>query len=257
MADGDDVLVNLMSITGADEETALNLLSATDFKLEEAVNLFFATDGGQGIGSGAGGGAGGSGRGGSADIPAAMDEDEVRAPLPTKVERLYGDHFNPHSMMTSRATQYGLQQQRAAPQVDVFRDFKAEGSGAAQSSNAGLSDLFKVPQDLLCGETIFEGAKMLAAHDGKWMLVNVQSASEFASHRLNRDTWSHEALKEMIKGMFVFFQTHNDQPEGLKLVSAYKLDITNLPAILIVDPITGEPMHDAPSAMHHALEGRP
>ena len=32
-------------------------------------------------------------------------------------------------------------------------------------------------------------AKAKAAEEGKWMLLNVQSQSEFASHRLNRDTW--------------------------------------------------------------------
>ena len=35
----------------------------------------------------------------------------------------------------------------------------------------------------------FEAAKAHAAQQGRWLLLNVQSQSEFASHRLNRDTW--------------------------------------------------------------------
>ena len=71
-------------------------------------------------------------------------------------------------------------------------------------------------------------------------MVNVQSASEFASHQLNCDTFSNDALKEMIKANFVFLQTYNDGVTGKKLMSYYHLE--KFPCILIVDPITGELM---------------
>lgn len=68
-------------------------------------------------------------------------------------------------------------------------------------------------------------------------MVNVQSASEFASHQLNCDTFSNEALKEMIKANFVFLQTYNDGVTGKKLMSYYHLE--QFPCILIIDPVTG------------------
>jgi hypothetical protein len=37
-------------------------------------------------------------------------------------------------------------------------------------------------------------------------LVNVQSNSEFASHQLNRDTWSDDTVKTIIRGSFIFWQ---------------------------------------------------
>jgi len=37
-------------------------------------------------------------------------------------------------------------------------------------------------------------------------LVNLQSDKEFASHRLNRDTWGNPTLQDIIKGNFVFIQ---------------------------------------------------
>lgn len=43
----------------------------------------------------------------------------------------------------------------------------------------------------------WEAAKEHAAHEGKWLLLNVQSPSEFASHRLNRDTWWVGGVGEM------------------------------------------------------------
>jgi hypothetical protein len=35
--------------------------------------------------------------------------------------------------------------------------------------------------------------------EGKWLLCNLQSNSEFDSHRLNRDTWNQPALKELLQ----------------------------------------------------------
>ena len=65
--------------------------------------------------------------------------------------------------------------------------------------------MFKPPTDLAVVGT-FDQAKAEAVAKGYWLLINVQSNSEFASHQLNRDTWSHQHLQEIIQGMFVFWQ---------------------------------------------------
>lgn len=232
MADDGDLIANFLAITGADEGVAIQCLEAANFSLEEAVNLFFAADGnfggGGGAGAGAGasrGGVGGAGAGGAGGA-GGMYEDEVRAPLPTKVERLYGDdnRYDPRAMAAAlQARQQGLAGRPAHAPIDVFRDFRAESAAAAaaaaaggsavpgaagaapSAAPAGLSGLFKLPEDLVYAGSA-EMARAQAAADGRWLLVNVQSNTEFASHRLNRDTWSHEALKEILKGTFVFFQ---------------------------------------------------
>ena len=59
----------------------------------------------------------------------------------------------------------------------------------------------------------FEQAKRRAESLGRWLLVNVQSASEFQSHQLNRDTWKHEAVKNVVKENFVFWQTFDHSEE--------------------------------------------
>lgn len=94
------LLGEFMSITGLDDTTqALSILEASNWVLEEAVNLFFATGGDIGAGAaGAAGGARADGGNGSSEALAAMEEDEVRAPLPVIKERLYGDVSGHHGI---------------------------------------------------------------------------------------------------------------------------------------------------------------
>ena len=40
----------------------------------------------------------------------------------------------------------------------------------------------------------------------KWLLVNLQDSSEFASQVLNRDVWSNHNVKDIIKQHFLFLQ---------------------------------------------------
>jgi len=221
-------------------------LEATDWVLDDAVGLYFASHDGHG-GSHGGGAGGGSGTAGHSGLPVIPpDQDEVRAPLPTKIERLYGDHFDPRAVLAASAGQFGFKQQREAAPVDVFRDFKAEGEGsgrtpAAGPGPAGLSDLFKPPTDLLFNGD-WQMAKMRAGQENKWLLLNVQSNDEFASHRLNRDTWGHDAVRELIQGMFLFYQQNSAVAEGRQLASAYRL--SSLPAVLVVDPVTGAKLYE-------------
>eukprot|EP00879_Flechtneria_rotunda_P024710 GHRR01026216.1.p1 GENE.GHRR01026216.1~~GHRR01026216.1.p1 ORF type:complete len:153 (+),score=60.29 GHRR01026216.1:779-1237(+) len=112
-------------------------------------------------------------------------------------------------------------------------------AGAASSSGpAGnrLSDMFKPPAGLLF-QGDFELAKQAAAKQARWLLVNVQSADEFATHRLNRDTWSQELVQDMLRNTFVFWQVYNTADQGQVLIQSYHLE--QLPAVLIVDPLTG------------------
>lgn len=67
-------------------------------------------------------------------------------------------------------------------------------------------------------------------------MVNMQANDNFASHQLNRDTWSDSALSEIIKSNFVFVQIMAESAFGQSVCSAYRL--TETPAILVVDPET-------------------
>lgn len=128
---------------------------------------------------------------------------------------------------------YGTQPDRGPAHVDVFRDFGPEstaggtgkgpmrpqaGPSATATASAGgaaanapkLSDLFKPPAGLL-----FLGgwpaAVAEAGRQGKWLLVNIQNSDEFATHRLNRDTWGDALVQDMLKGSFIFWQVRQQR----------------------------------------------
>ena len=75
----------------------------------------------------------------------------------------------------------------------------------------------------------------------RWLLVNLQSADEFHSHMLNRDTWSDEALKAIVRSSFVFWQKNKGTEEADKVCAFYKLN--KLPVIMLIDPLTGTTNH--------------
>lgn len=80
------LLLRSLPPAGVDDvAAAMNVLEATNWALEDAVNLQFATGGDL-----AGGGGNAAAGGGAAQLP-ALDEEEVRAPLPVVRDRLYGD----------------------------------------------------------------------------------------------------------------------------------------------------------------------
>ena len=49
-------------------------------------------------------------------------------------------------------------------------------------------------------------ACLQGVEQGRWILVNVQNAQEFACQVLNRDVWSHIPIKQIIQSNFVFWQ---------------------------------------------------
>lgn len=47
---------------------------------------------------------------------------------------------------------------------------------------------------------------MHAKNESKWLLVNIQDEIMFASHMLNRDTWSDDVVQNLVASGFVFWQ---------------------------------------------------
>ncbi|KAJ3689630.1 hypothetical protein LUZ61_018794 [Rhynchospora tenuis] len=109
----------------------------------------------------------------------------------------------------------------------------------ANSSPMNLAALYQRPFALMYNGTMKQ-AKMDAALQDKWLLVNIQSAEEFSSHMLNRDTWANETLTQIIRSNFLFWQVYNTNIEGIWVCEFY--DLVNLPAILVINPITGQKM---------------
>lgn len=140
--------MNFMAITEcADEGQALSMLEASSWKLEEAVGLFFASAAGGGTSMPEAAAFGASGSGGNLLPTQGLDEEGVRAPLASKIDRLVD------SSSSRPFRPYGLSGRVQAPSVDVFRSFEAEGGKAAGGKEGGktaaLSSLFAPPTALL------------------------------------------------------------------------------------------------------------
>jgi hypothetical protein len=235
MNGSDDILASFMAVTGGTEENALQMLEATDFQLQDAIDLFFAV-------------------GGNSHITEEQQSEkhakataEVRAPLPAKVERLYdpvqvsGGSFSEyhHSEREGMMGMSGPLGTRSNPTtiVDVFRRSEAGPSGDRGGDR--LASMFEPPRDLLF-KGRFEEAKAYAAANSRWLIVNIQNTAEFASHQLNRDTWRDGGVEALVSSSFVLFQVYDVSEEGQMLVEFYQCN--HIPAIMVVDPITGAQM---------------
>eukprot|EP00873_Tetraselmis_striata_P026802 jgi/Tetstr1/447066/TSEL_034504.t1 len=239
-----EALAQFMAITSTEADVAMNMLEAADYNLESAVNLFF-TAGPTGAAAAAGAGAGAGNGDGSApmetdeDVARRLQEesyaapgaaDEVRMADAVRTERLYDEgHL--------RAMHRQASLQEPPPHaMDAFRDFSTEEAPEMSIAQQGLADLFKAPKELMYHGN-WESAKHDAAESNKWLLANIQSNEEFASHQLNRDTWANDAVQTMLKTFFMFWQTYDISEAGQKICGFYKL--VQFPAIMVVDPITG------------------
>ena len=96
---------------------------------------------------------------------------------------------------------------------DGFRNFGNEASSHAPEVNAlvskgkrrTLEELFKPPLDIMY-KGDWQSARDAATAAKKWLLVNIQDAGEFQCQTLNRDVWSNDAVKTIVREHFLFWQ---------------------------------------------------
>ncbi|KAA0719056.1 UBX domain-containing protein 7 [Triplophysa tibetana] len=221
------------AITGATESVGKHMLEACNNNLEMAVTMFL--DGG-GIAEEPSTSASSAGASSSRHPPT---EDDVRAPIPQKQDIL----VEPEPL-------FGVPKRRrpARSIFDGFRDFQTETirqeqelrNGSAKDKKLStLADLFRPPIELM-HKGSFETAKDCGQLDNKWLMINIQNVQDFACQCLNRDVWSNDAVKNLIRDHFIFWQVYHDSEEGQRYIQFYKLN--KFPYISILDPRTGQKM---------------
>ncbi|XP_054839845.1 UBX domain-containing protein 7 [Eublepharis macularius] len=216
------------AITGASESVGKHMLEACNNNLEMAVTMFLD-----------GGGIAEEPSTSSASVSSLRPqaEDEVRAPIPQKQEIL----VEPEPL-------FGAPKRRrpARSIFDGFRDFQTEtirqeqelrNGGAIDKKLTTLADLFRPPIDLM-HKGSFETAKECGQMQNKWLMINIQNVQDFACQCLNRDVWSNEAVKNIIREHFIFWQVYHDSEEGQRYIQFYKL--ADFPYVSILDPRTGQ-----------------
>lgn len=235
MADINDELVSqfLMFTGSEDTAKAVSYLEMSNGDLERAVSLFMDHTHGGGA-AGAGGGGGG------------MMGDDVRAPDATQTMRLMDDVGPgvggmmmmggiPYMQMDPMLEEQLQRSAFAGPSILNVRDAVNAAAAAGADSDedakemedaadmgnddddddtnmeekrhmARLADMFAAPDHLIYREGGFEGARTMAKDSKRWLLVNIQRDSEFASHALNRDVWRDELVENLVREGFIFWQ---------------------------------------------------
>ncbi|KAM6918763.1 UBX domain-containing protein 7 [Xenentodon cancila] len=219
------------AITGATESVGKHMLEACNNNLEMAVTMFL--DGG-GIAEEPS-----TSSSSAASSSRAPPTDEVRAPIPQKQDIL----VEPEPL-------FGVPKRRrpARSIFDGFRDFQTEtirqeqelrNGGTVDKKLSTLADLFRPPIELM-HKGSFETAKDCGQLENKWLMINIQNVQDFACQCLNRDVWSNDAVKNIIREHFIFWQVYHDSEEGQRYIQFYKLN--KFPYISILDPRTGQKM---------------
>lgn len=108
------------------------------------------------------------------------------------------------------------------------------------STQRRLANLFRPPFDIISVLNLDE-AKYQGRQLKKWILINIQDSLEFQCQVLNRDFWSNERIKQIVKQNFIFLQYQTDSVNGQSYVNFYHVD--TFPHIAILDPLTGERVH--------------
>eukprot|EP00467_Chlorarachnion_reptans_P015765 CAMPEP_0114499090 /NCGR_PEP_ID=MMETSP0109-20121206/7226_1 /TAXON_ID=29199 /ORGANISM="Chlorarachnion reptans, Strain CCCM449" /LENGTH=390 /DNA_ID=CAMNT_0001676623 /DNA_START=71 /DNA_END=1243 /DNA_ORIENTATION=+ len=141
---------------------------------------------------------------------------------PTAGQRQMDDVPLPQQQVTERLIQPVRSRRR-----------KRKASSKAPRWDNKLAAIFKPPSDLTFDGTFEETADEAAARSF-WILVNLQDEGEFISHRLNRDVWGKDNIKDFVRSSFVFWQQDKDSEYGKWFRSFY--DVKVCPFVAIVNP---------------------
>uniref|UniRef100_A0A0E0Q6T9 UAS domain-containing protein n=2 Tax=Oryza TaxID=4527 RepID=A0A0E0Q6T9_ORYRU len=266
--ENDARLLEFMEVTSCYDVTlAARQLASCGWHLDRAVDLFYA-----GVVEGGGRPSSWSARhDGEESTSSASASTSVRAPISARSDTLYGVPYPSVGRATRRR-----RQTRWESEEDAALRRQREGEASTSTSGYGggrddsddeqpppaskkrkpstLAELYRAPRELTYRGG-FHSAKVHAARLSRWLLVNVQAeygGREFASHLLNRDVWADETVAMYVRDNFVFWQADEGDSggEGSKVCCYYKLDRAKLPAVLFVDPVTGQLMEK----LHHITD---
>ena len=218
--DEDDLIVQFVNITGASTSDAAQYLEMTEGDMQKAVDLYLDM-GGMGVSNT------GPRNETSSSYTQSLFEDNVREAIPSRYDQLIGGPSHPYGSM-----QGWLHQEPAIPSLAELEAQAVQD----EFEEAGLGHLYRPPDDINSTGTFSDTMKN-AKDSRKWLLVNIQAADEFQSHILNRDIWSHETVKEIIRSSFIFWQRDRSSAQGTQFVNNYRIE--EFPVVCIIDPRTG------------------
>ena len=235
MSDDHDALISqFLSFTNsADPDQAASYLEMSGYNLETAVGLFLEH---------ATGSTAEHSSSTSSHRSRPARDDDVRAPDQTRTMRLMDDdrisptyqlmtammdmdEAPPSSAFAASAVAITTRNARAALDAELARggdshlaeekenyeyddddDEEGEYGTRPNIEPPRLADMFAAPEHMMHRAGGFLGARTTAKDSRRWLLVNIQRDSVFASHALNRDVWRDELVENLIREGFIFWQ---------------------------------------------------
>ncbi len=142
-----------------------------------------------------------------------------------------------------RAAQYddeGIRRPDPVRQQRLVRQV-SDDDVLARADDPSIDWMFPPPRHLSYMGSL-EQARGIANGENRWILVNIQSHSEFSSHLLNRDVWTNETIESLFRTSFLFWQRGHTTRDGQDYMRTYKVAEDDLPHIAFIDPRTGAKM---------------
>eukprot|EP01062_Namystynia_karyoxenos_P070639 TRINITY_DN65_c0_g1_i1.p1 TRINITY_DN65_c0_g1~~TRINITY_DN65_c0_g1_i1.p1 ORF type:complete len:492 (+),score=155.40 TRINITY_DN65_c0_g1_i1:109-1584(+) len=194
------------------------------------------TPGGMGMGPGAG-----PSVDADAALAAALAQEQFQSAAPSGGQSMDVDDGVRQAMRTGEedqlyqqlATERERKRQRERDLREVTDAFGSDGK-AVGKRNDGLEKLFAPPDYAYTHsleEACAEGEKQ-----GKWIILNLISGTDFLSQTLNRDVWGNDGVRLPVTGHFILWQRYLDQGEGGRAQECYKVDA--VPFVGMLDPRT-------------------
>lgn len=227
-----------LSITAtSDRDVAERFIEMAGGDVENAIAIFMENGGANAFGS----------HDSDADMASRLQseayQEPVREPMQARRERLvdFDDMFIPHGSREPSASMFSnaptsIFNQRFEPEVDQEMT-DDDDEELMTSTQKRLAKIFRPPFDLM-SKVDLEGARAIARREKKWILINIQDPTEFQCQVLNRDFWSNQDIKQIVRQNFIFLQFQKDSPSGQEFEQFYPFD--EFPHVSILDPITGE-----------------
>jgi len=274
-----DMLTNYCAFTGSEPEMARHMLSVFNWDLDTAVSMYMESGEAEALPpaasarSNATGGmpsyygrvppyappsSGGEGVGrmttmGRGDYDDEEQEEEEEDMLRLREQfgggEIGGQGYRGTVQGWSRGSGKDEYDEFGVRKPDDIRRTRLQGGGArygdigvddplSRADKPGVDWMFPPPRHLSYQGSLQE-ARDLAMQDRKWLVVNIQSHTEFSSQMLNRDTWTNEMVETLLRSNFVFWQRGHTSTEGMAFMQLHTLSETDLPHIAIIDSRTG------------------
>ncbi|KPA80305.1 hypothetical protein ABB37_04590 [Leptomonas pyrrhocoris] len=207
MNDGEDVISNFMAITGSTEDDAVMYLSMHDFDLQQAVVQY------------------------QLDHPSAGDSAPSHQEMPSPIVDS-GSPASPHPPMSYQMEGFGSPAEPQRPPTPP------EGRILASGSNENLQRLFARPAYVVGSDSASLAVECTKAADRScWVVVAVVDNS-FPCECFTRDVWASDAMRSLTSGSIFCYEVNVTHSRGMTIAERYGVDVSHLPCMFIVDPVT-------------------